>query len=143
MSHYVLHMEQQAQTRNRLLCIYSSWTNLSALDLQRCHPRYTLGWRHREVQLHRDGLIPPRHLEYIHAYCDVWDRGRLEQVIATPRERQAVRARAAPGSRLRCRWSGGRGPPGCAARMRHGLPNDATSLISQHAYCSRATQPAE
>ena len=24
--------------------------------LERCHPRYTLGWRHREVQLHRDGL---------------------------------------------------------------------------------------
>ena len=59
--------------------------------LERCHPRYTLGWQHREVQLHRDGMSFPAELEYVHAYCDVWGRGRLEQVLAAPREIARVR----------------------------------------------------
>ena len=67
--------------------------------LERCHPRYTLGWRHREVQLWRPGLPLPKaeHAkwpEYIHAYCDVWHRGRIEQVVAAPVEREDVRERA-------------------------------------------------
>ena len=67
--------------------------------LERCHPRYTLGWRHREVQLYRAGLALPRVSasqwpEYIHAYCDVWHRGRLEQILAKPSEREDIRTRA-------------------------------------------------
>ena len=58
--------------------------------LERCHPRYTLGWRSREVQLHRDGLSLRSGTEYVHAYCDVWKRGRLEKVLATPSERDDV-----------------------------------------------------
>ena len=59
--------------------------------LERCHPRYTLGWRNREVQLHRDGLQLPSGAEYVHAYCDVWRHGRLEQVLASPSEKSSVR----------------------------------------------------
>ena len=62
--------------------------------LERCHPRYTLGWQHREVQLHREGMGLPLQTEYVHAYCDFWRRGRLEQVLAAPAEREAVRDRA-------------------------------------------------
>ena len=68
--------------------------------LERCHPRYTLGWQHREVQLYREGLALPKSghdssvPEYVHAYCDVWRRGRVEQVLATPVERSEVRERA-------------------------------------------------
>jgi hypothetical protein len=63
--------------------------------LERCHPRYTLGWQHREVQLHRDGLSPPSGVEYVHAYCDVWQRGRLEQVLSRPVARKEVEDRTA------------------------------------------------
>ena len=63
--------------------------------LERCHPRYTLGWQHREVQLHRDGLALPSGTELVHAYCDVWQRGRHEQVLASPAEKSTVRRRAA------------------------------------------------
>ena len=79
----------------------SSWevdlradVDCDAPGLERCHPRYTLGWRHREVQLHRDGLSPPKGTEFMHAYCDVWRRGRLEQILATPAENARVRQRA-------------------------------------------------
>ena len=77
----------------------SSWevdlradVDCDAPGLERCHPRYTLGWRHREVQLWREGLSPPKGSEYVHAYCDVWQRGRLEQVLSAPAERTDVRA---------------------------------------------------
>lgn len=63
--------------------------------LERCHPRYTLGWRNREVKLHRDGLSPPKGTEYLHAFCDVWRQGRTERVLAAPSERNAVKERAA------------------------------------------------
>jgi hypothetical protein len=62
-----------------------------------------LGWRNREVQLHRDGLQPPPSAEYIHAYCDFWASGRLEQALAAPVERAEVLRRAlgeAPAPRL-------------------------------------------
>ena len=56
----------------------------------KCHPRYTLGWRHNEVQLYRDKATETS-AEYVHAYCDVWRKGRLDRALASPMEREAVR----------------------------------------------------
>ena len=67
-------------------------------SLRRCHPRYTLGWQHREVNLFRavgeTGGEPPPNAEYVHGYCDVWGKGRLENVFATPIERYGVTKRS-------------------------------------------------
>ena len=60
---------------------------------ERCHPRFTLGWKNNEVQLYRGAQSVPRH-EYVHAYCDVWRRGRLENVMLTPLEQGPAREAA-------------------------------------------------
>lgn len=83
-------------------------------SLGRCHPRYALGWRTNEVQLYHEqaSSLPspaprgptsraplpstsaqktePAH-EYVHAYCDVWTRGRVDTPLASPIERPLVR----------------------------------------------------
>ena len=98
--------------------------------LERCHPRYTLGWRHREVQLWRPGLPLPKaeHAkwpEYIHAYCDVWHRGRIEQVVAAPVEREDVRERA---RRQRTSSSGATSSQHVVILVLRGLPLTRSSL---------------
>jgi len=98
--------------------------------LERCHPRYTLGWRHREVQLWRPGLPLPKaeHAkwpEYIHAYCDVWHRGRIEQVVAAPVEREDVRERA---RRQRTSSSGSTSSQHVVILVLRGLPLTRSSL---------------
>ena len=67
--------------------------------LQKCHPRYTLGWQNREVQLYRSSLALPQGQEYVQAYCDVWKHGRIETALAVPRERSNVRRRVAQQAR--------------------------------------------
>lgn len=60
----------------------------------RCHPRYTLGARSREVQLFRGESELPVGAEYAHAYCDMWGVGRVENVHMAPRERAGAREAA-------------------------------------------------
>ncbi|KAL1522389.1 hypothetical protein AB1Y20_017379 [Prymnesium parvum] len=83
----------------------SSWevdlrsdADCSKRGLGKCHPRYTLGWRTNEVQLYRETTTPSQ--EYIHAYCDVWRRGRMDIALARPLERAGVRSAAEGRRRL-------------------------------------------
>ena len=45
----------------------------------RCHPRLTFGWLRNEVQLWRSGAT--LRAEHATAYCDLWGRGREENVL--------------------------------------------------------------
>ena len=52
---------------------------------QRCHPRLTLGWQRQEVLLSMPSDPLPT-AEYVQAYCDLWRRGRHENVLVAPVE---------------------------------------------------------
>ena len=47
----------------------------------RCHPRLTFGWLRNEVQLWRSGAT--LRAEHATAYCDLWGRGREENVLVS------------------------------------------------------------
>ena len=61
--------------------------------LERCHPRFTLGWQRYEINLYRGPQRLPD-VEYVHSYCDVWQQGRLENVHVAPREKEEARERS-------------------------------------------------
>ena len=61
--------------------------------VQRCHPRLTLGWQRQEVLLSMPSDPLPT-AEYVQAYCDLWRRGRHENVLVAPVEQDEARSRA-------------------------------------------------
>ena len=61
--------------------------------VERCHPRLTLGWRRQEVLLSMPSDPLPT-AEYVQAYCDLWRRGRHENVLIAPVEQDQVQSRA-------------------------------------------------
>jgi len=61
--------------------------------VERCHPRLTLGWRRQEVLLSMPSDPLPT-AEYVQAYCDLWRRGRHENVLVAPVEQDEARSRA-------------------------------------------------
>ena len=61
--------------------------------VERCHPRLTLGWQRQEVLLSMPSDPLPT-AEYVQAYCDLWRRGRHENVLVAPVEQDEARSRA-------------------------------------------------
>ena len=61
--------------------------------VQRCHPRLTLGWQRQEVLLSMPSDPLPT-AEYVQAYCDLWRRGRHENVLVAPVEQDEAKSRA-------------------------------------------------
>ena len=58
--------------------------------VERCHPRLTLGWQRQEVLLSMPSDPLPT-AEYVQAYCDLWRRGRHENVLVAPVEQDEAR----------------------------------------------------